>query len=51
MINVLDRVREEKEKEFEYPDQRIASNVYYVSLSKNLKALAGMKDAERIKCE
>lgn len=49
MIKVLDKVREEKEQDFKYPDEKIFSNLYYVSFSKSLKSLDGMKIEEKEK--
>ncbi len=46
-MNVLDKVQGEKSQIFAYPDERIASNIYYISLSHALGSLAGMKEDER----
>lgn len=49
MMNVLNEVMRENEEIFEYPDERIASSVYYTSLSYALRALNGMNGIERAK--
>ena len=48
MMNVLDKVKEERNQVFEYLDEKIFSNIYYISFSSSLKALAGMSEKERI---
>ncbi len=49
MMNVLNEVMRENEEIFGYPDERIASSVYYTSLSYALRALRGMNSIERAK--
>lgn len=49
MMKVLEKVKEEKKQIFDYPDERIASNIYYISLTNALRALDGMKEEEKEK--
>lgn len=45
MINVLNLVIQEDTQDFIYPDEKIASNVYYVSLPNTIGSIAGYGDA------
>lgn len=46
-MNVLDEVMKECEQDFEYLDEKIASNIYYISLSHALRSLEGMEEHEK----
>lgn len=48
-MNVLNEIAQEDIQTFKYPDEKIASNIYRVSLSYAFRALDGMSDDERIK--
>ena len=50
-MNVLNEVMEEDTQKFCYPDEKIASNIYQISLSHPPRALAGVSENERIKRE
>lgn len=50
-MNVLNEVMEEDTQEFCYPDEKIASNIYQISLSYSPRALVGMSESERTKKE
>lgn len=50
-MNVLSEVTKEDTQEFYYPDEKIASNIYQVSLSHALRALAGMEETEKLEKE
>lgn len=47
MLNVLEKVKEEAESRPEYPDEGIASNIYYISLSTALRSLEGISDGKQ----
>ncbi|MBD5492022.1 MAG: hypothetical protein HDR16_07905 [Lachnospiraceae bacterium] len=46
-MNVLNEIAKENGQPFEYPDEKIASDIYHVSLSYACRALNGMNDNER----
>lgn len=46
-MNVLNEIAQENKQTFEYPNEKIASDIYHVSLSYAFRALNGMNDSER----
>ena len=46
-MNILNEIEQEDIQTFSYPDEKIASNIYQVSLSYTFKSLNGMDDDER----
>lgn len=48
MIKVLEELRKERETEFEFADEKIASNLYLVSFSHALRAIKGIEDKEKL---
>lgn len=47
MLKVLEKVKAESRLNYEFPDEKIASNMYFVSLSKALRALHFMEETEK----
>ena len=46
-MNVLDEVKKERQEIVQYMDEKIGSNIYYISLSFALRSLEGMGEDER----